>query len=142
VQIFPAIPRSNKLTKIGSSQLKKNTFDLYLVALFSSPVLLDVFYYFFPDGFSEIDRITVPVSGTYLLALSYTATGPGGGGAGIVLCRKKDRLFVGGRSDIVELTEDEVLQVWMDEGTRVKDVNLMGVMLRPRLFIIPGTTMQ
>ena len=98
--------------------------------------------FFLPDGFSEIDRITVPVSGTYLLALNYTATGhAAGGGGGIVLRRNRDRLFVGGRSDIVELTEDEVLQVWLEEGTKVKEVNLMGVMLRPRLFIIPGTTM-
>jgi hypothetical protein len=82
----------------------------------------------------------VPISGTYLLALGCTSLGHGGGG--LELRRNnKDRLLAGGRSDIVELTEDDVLRVWIEEGTRVKEVNLMGVMLRPRLFILPGTTM-
>jgi hypothetical protein len=90
--------------------------------------------------------VTVPISGTYLLGLGYTNLGPGGGGGGLELRRNKDRLLAGGgggggRCDIVELTEDDVLRVWIDEGTKVKEVNLMGVMLRPRIFILPGTTM-
>ena len=47
----------------------------------------------------------------------------------------------GGRCDIVELDEDDVLRVYGSGGTRVKDVNFMGVLLRPRIFITPGTTM-
>ena len=47
----------------------------------------------------------------------------------------------GGRCDIIDLDEDDVLRVYGSGGTRVKDVNFMGVLLRPRLFIAPGTTM-
>ena len=81
----------------------------------------------------------MPISGTYLLALGCTQVGHAGGG--LELRRNKDRLIGGGRCDIVELTEDDILRVWIEEGTRVKEVNLMGVMLRPRIFILPGTTL-
>lgn len=54
---------------------------------------------------------------------------------------KQEKVMEGGRCDIVELDEDDVLKVYGSGGTRVKDINLMGVLLRPRMFITPGTTM-
>ena len=45
------------------------------------------------------------------------------------------------RCDIVEMDEDDVLQVYGTGGTKFSNSNFMGCLLRPRLFITPGTTM-
>ena len=45
------------------------------------------------------------------------------------------------RCDIVEMDEDDVLQVYGTGGTKFSNTNFMGCLLRPRLFITPGTTM-
>ena len=45
------------------------------------------------------------------------------------------------RCDIVDLNEDDLQQVFAEGGTKMKDVSLMGILLRPRVFVTPGTTM-
>ena len=45
-----------------------------------------------------------------------------------------------GRTDIVELNEDDELRVFGAAGTKLRDVSLMGMLLRPRIFMTPGTT--
>ena len=52
----------------------------------------------------------------------------------------KEKLLEGGRTDIVELNEDDELRVFGGAGTKVRDVSLMGMLLRPRIFMTPGTT--
>ena len=52
-----------------------------------------------------------------------------------------EKLMEGRRCEIINLDEDDVLQVYGLGGTKVKDFNLMGVLLRPGIFIMPGTTM-
>ena len=49
-------------------------------------------------------------------------------------------MLEGGRTDIVELNEDDELRVFGGAGTKVRDVSLMGMLLRPRIFMTPGTT--
>ena len=53
----------------------------------------------------------------------------------------KQKLLDGGRSDIVDLNEDDILEVYAEGGTKFNDLNLMGFLLRPKLFITPGTTL-
>ena len=53
---------------------------------------------------------------------------------------RKEQLLEVGRIDIVDLNEDDELRVFAWSGTKVKDVSLMGMLLRPRIFITPGTT--
>ena len=57
------------------------------------------------------------------------------------LTTRRERLLTPGRSDILELDQEDVLQVRASPGTRLANPNLMGLLLRPRLFITPGTTM-
>ena len=45
-----------------------------------------------------------------------------------------------GRTDIVDLNEDDELRVFAASGTKLRDVSLMGMLLRPRIFLTPGTT--
>ena len=88
---------------------------------------------------SDIESITIPVSGPYLLSLGCQILG--NSGQIWLKLNKQEKVMEGGRCDIVELDEDDVLKVYGSGGTRVKDINLMGVLLRPRMFITPGTTM-
>ena len=37
-------------------------------------------------------------------------------------------------------SQDDELRVFAAAGTRVKEVSLMGLLLRPRIFISPNTT--
>jgi len=91
------------------------------------------------DGVSELHTVVAPISGTYLLSLGCHLIGHAGG---IFLKRnKKQKLLEGGRSDIVDLTEDDILEVFAEEGTKFNDLNLMGFLLRPKVFITPGTTL-
>jgi len=91
------------------------------------------------DLVSDIRSIIIPVSGPYLLSLGGQILG--NSGQIWLKLNNHERLMEGGRCDIVELDEDDVLRVYGSGGTRVKDVNFMGVLLRPRIFITPGTTM-
>jgi len=91
------------------------------------------------DLVSDIQSITIPVSGPYLLSLGGQILG--NSGQVWLKLNKREKLMEGGRSDIIDLDEDDVLHVYGLGGTKVKDVNLMGVLLRPRIFITPGTTM-
>ena len=63
--------------------------------------------------------------------------------AGTVVLRRnnKERVIDAGRSDIVDLNEDDCLKVMSEAGTKAKDISLMGLLLRPRVFITPGTTL-
>ena len=45
-----------------------------------------------------------------------------------------------GRSDIVDLNEDDELRVFAAAGSKLRDVSLMGILLRPRIFLTPGST--
>jgi len=91
------------------------------------------------DLVSDIRSIIIPVSGPYLLNLGCQILG--NSGQIWLKLNNHEKLMEGGRCDIIELDEDDVLRVYGSGGTRVKDVNFMGVLLRPRLFIAPGTTM-
>ena len=53
----------------------------------------------------------------------------------------KERVMEGGRCDIVDLNENDCLKVMSEPGTKAKDISLMGLLLRPRVFITPGTTL-
>ena len=53
----------------------------------------------------------------------------------------KERVIEAGRCDIVDLNEDDCLKVMSEPGTKAKDISLMGLLLRPRVFITPGTTL-
>ena len=55
--------------------------------------------------------------------------------------RGRERLLTPGRTDILELDEDDVLEVHCSPGSKLANTNLVGLLLRPRLFITPGTTM-
>jgi len=91
------------------------------------------------DGVSDLHTILIPISGPYLLSLGCQLIGHGGG---IILKRNnKEKLMGGGHCDIVDLNEDDVLEVFAEAGSKIKDVNLAGFLLRPRVFITPGTTM-
>eukprot|EP00092_Neocalanus_flemingeri_P094180 GFUD01119734.1.p1 GENE.GFUD01119734.1~~GFUD01119734.1.p1 ORF type:complete len:412 (+),score=110.39 GFUD01119734.1:28-1263(+) len=91
------------------------------------------------DGVSDMHTVVIPIAGPYLLSLGCQLMGHSGG---IQLKRnKREKLMDGGRSDIVDLNEDDVLEVYAEGGTKFKEVNLMGCLLRPRVFITPGTTM-
>ena len=93
----------------------------------------------FSDGFSDVSSISIPISGPYLLSIGCKLIGNSGA---IMLKRnKREKLMEGNRCDIVDLNEDDLLQVFAEGGTKMKDVNVMGMLLRPRVFITPGTTM-
>ena len=81
----------------------------------------------------------MPVSGPYLLSLGATMLS----GAGCVTLKRnsKERLMDAGRCDIVDLNEDDTLIVMGEPGTKAKDISLTGLLLRPRVFITPGTTL-
>lgn len=81
----------------------------------------------------------MPVSGPYLLSLGATMLS----GAGCVVLKRnsKERLMDAGRCDIVDLNEDDTLIVMGEPGTKAKDISLTGLLLRPRVFITPGTTL-
>lgn len=91
------------------------------------------------DLISDIHSIIIPVSGPYLINLGCEKLG--NSGTVYLKANKRERLLEHGRCDVIELDEDDELNVYVTKGTRVKDVNLMGFLLRPRLFITPGTTM-
>jgi len=91
------------------------------------------------DGISDITTIYIPVSGPYLLSLGCSLLSSSGT---IVLKRNnKERVIEAGRCDIVDLNEDDCLKVMSEPGTKAKDISLMGLLLRPRVFITPGTTL-
>merc|ERR1719348_936429 len=91
------------------------------------------------DGVSELHTVVIPISGPYLLSLGCQLIGHAGG---IFVKRNtKQKLIDGGRTDIVDLTEDDVLEVFAESGTKFKDLNFMGFLLRPRVFIQPGSTL-
>ena len=93
----------------------------------------------FSDGVSDLHTVVIPVSGPYLLNLGCQLVGHLGG---VMLKRnKKEKLLDGGRSDIVDLNEDDILEVYAEGGTKFKDISLMGFLLRPRVFVTPGTTL-
>jgi len=90
------------------------------------------------DGVSDLHTVNVPISGPYLLSLGGNILNSGGR---LILRRnRKEQLLEAGRTDIVDLNEDDELRVFAWAGTRVKEVSLMGMLLRPRIFITPGTT--
>ena len=83
--------------------------------------------------------IYIPVSGPYLLSLGCSLLSSSGT---VVLKRNnKERVIEAGRCDIVDLNEDDCLKVMSEPGTKAKDISLMGLLLRPRVFITPGTTL-
>jgi len=91
------------------------------------------------DGISDITTIYIPVSGPYLLSLGCNLLSNSGT---VVLKRNnKERVMEAGRCDIVDLNEDDCLKVMSEPGTKAKDISLMGLLLRPRVFITPGTTL-
>lgn len=93
---------------------------------------------FLSDGISDLHTVIIPISGPYLISLGGNILNNGGK---LVLRRnRKEQLLEGGRSDIVDLNEDDELRVFAWAGTKVKDVSLMGMLLRPRIFITPGST--
>lgn len=88
-----------------------------------------------------VDCVRIPISGAYLLSL-------GGGRVEGLSVRKNDHLkndrekvLECGRTDVVQLKEDDTLRVWLNVGHKVKDISFMGVLLRPSQFITPGSTM-
>jgi len=88
-----------------------------------------------------VDCVRIPISGAYLLSL-------GGGRVEGLSVRKNDHLkndrekvLDCGRTDVVQLKEDDTLRVWLNVGHKVKDISFMGVLLRPSQFITPGSTM-
>ena len=90
------------------------------------------------DGVSDLHTVMVPISGPYLLSLGANILNNGGK---LILRRNsKEQLLEAGRTDIVDLNEDDELRVFAWAGTKVKEVSLMGMLLRPRIFITPGTT--
>lgn len=91
------------------------------------------------DGISDITTICIPVSGPYLLSLGCTMLS----NSGMVLIKRnnKETVMDAGRCDIVDLNEDDTLTVIGDTGTKAKDISLMGLLIRPRVFITPGTTL-
>jgi len=91
------------------------------------------------DLVNDIHSIIIPVSGPYLLNLGGQIHG--NSGQVWLTLNKREKLLDGGRSDIVELDEDDVLQVYCSSGTTVSNVSFVGLLLRPRAFIAPGTTM-
>ena len=110
-----------------------------MTTLLLSQILLLKHKIFLSDLVSDIRSIIIPVSGPYLLSLGGQILG--NSGQIWLKLNNHERLMEGSRCDIVELDEDDVLRVYGSGGTRVKDVNFMGVLLRPRIFIAPGTTM-
>ena len=62
------------------------------------------------------------------------------GGRLMLRRNRKEQLLEGNRTDIVDLNEDDELRVFGYAGTKMKDVSLVGMLLRPRIFITPGTT--
>jgi len=90
------------------------------------------------DGVSDLHTVIVPISGPYLISLGGNILNNGGR---LILRRnRKEQLLESGRTDIVDLNEDDELRVFAWAGTKVKEVSLMGMLLRPRIFITPGTT--
>merc|ERR1711962_120193 len=69
------------------------------------------------DGISDITTIYIPVSGPYLLSLGCSLLSSSGT---IVLKRNN---------------KDDCLKVMSEPGTKAKDISLMGLLLRPRVFI-------
>ena len=86
-----------------------------------------------------MSSITIPVAGPYLLSTGCKFIGHSG--AIMIKRNKHEKLMEGNRSDIVDLNEGDLLQVFAEGGTKIKDVNVMGILLRPRVFITPGTTL-
>jgi len=91
------------------------------------------------DGVSDMTTVNIPVSGPYLLSLGANMISNGGG----ILLRRNDKetLMERGHSDIIDLNEDDILSVVGQKGTKANNINLMGCLLRPRVFITPGTTL-
>merc|ERR1712002_1128420 len=89
------------------------------------------------DGVSDMTTVNIPVSGPYLLSLGANMISNGGG----ILLRRNDKetLMERGHSDIIDLNEDDILSVVGQKGTKAKDISLMGLLIRPRVFITPGT---
>merc|ERR1712002_623525 len=89
------------------------------------------------DGISDITTIYIPVSGPYLLSLGCHLLSNNGT---VALKRNnKEVLMEAGRCDIVDLNEDDILRVIGEPGVKAKDISLMGLLIRPRVFITPGT---
>ena len=83
--------------------------------------------------------VVVPVSGPYLIYLGCDIANMSG--QVYLKLNKREKMMIPGRCDIVELDEDDILQVYGTGGTKFSNANFMGCLLRPRLFITPGTTM-
>ena len=88
---------------------------------------------------SDVTTVVIPVSGPYLLYLGCDVSHMSG--SVYLKLNKKEKCLFPGRCDIVELDEDDILQVHGTGGTKFSNANFMGCLLRPRLFITPGTTM-
>lgn len=91
------------------------------------------------DGISDITTIYIPVSGPYLISLGCHMIS--NAGAVLLYRNNKEVLMEAGRCDILDLNEDDTLKVIGEPGTKAKDISLMGLLLRPRVFITPGTTL-
>lgn len=86
---------------------------------------------------SDLHTVIIPISGAYLLSLGTNIINNGS----VILRRnRKEKVMDAGRSDIVDLNEDDELRVFAAAGTKLRDVSLMGMLLRPRIFMTPGTT--
>jgi len=91
------------------------------------------------DLVSDVTTVVIPVSGPYLLYLGCDIANMSGNV--YLKLNKREKLMMPGRCDIVEMDEDDVLQVYGTGGTKFSNANFMGCLLRPRLFVTPGTTM-
>jgi len=92
------------------------------------------------DGITDIDRVYIPISGPYLVSLGSSDKHQS---TGRIIVRRNNRecIMESGRCDIIEFNEDDKLEVVAEPGTKASDINLMGLLIRPRVFITPGTTM-
>lgn len=89
-----------------------------------------------------VDLVRIPHSGSWLLSL-----GGQGKTDGLAVRRNdhakndREKILESGRTDVVQLKEDDILRVWVSVGHKVKEVTFMGLLLRPKQFIAPGSTM-
>ena len=69
------------------------------------------------DGISDLHTVIIPISGPYLISLGGNILNNGGK---LILRRnRKEHLLDGGRTDIVDLNEDDELRVFAWAGTKV-----------------------
>jgi len=91
------------------------------------------------DLVSDVTTVVIPVSGPYMIYLGCDIANMSG--SVYLKLNKREKLIMPGRCDIIEMDEDDVLQVYGTGGTKFSNANFMGCLLRPRLFVTPGTTM-